>query len=378
MKGFLKSFLLVTVPTLIITILLLEFVLSFFMPLPSRPKTIYDQQTNILKFSPESGSGTYTKGKFFQLRADWNINNAGWNSAIDYQADTKNDRIAIIGDSYVEALQVDVDENFPHLMRERMGVEQNIYAFGKSLYPLSQYLHISRHVVEMYNPSTLIFTVVHNDFEESLNGGGTDLRHQALMQLIVKPDSSVIERAPYHHDYVQERLNPGWFRQLMLKSRLQRYIRYPDFLGIQPMRGIQRLLNQPASTINNNEPVYEANVDVEKVVGKKNQITLGVHYIVKKIREENPDKRIIFVMDSPRQLIYSGSSPKESGVYWLHELMAKATQNNNIEFIDLSSYMENDYKKNGRKFNSEIDSHWNEYGHQFVAKILVNYLTSDQ
>ncbi len=382
MKNFFKNILLVTVPTLIITILLLELILSFLMPLPSRPETIYDQQTDILKFSPESGSGTYTKGKFFQIRADWNINNAGWNSLVEYEPETDKNLIAIIGDSYVEALQVDVDEKYAHVMRDMLGPETDVYSFGKSLYALPQYLHVSRHVTETYNPSTLIINVVHNDFEESLEGAGADLRHQALMQLIVEEDSTITERPPYYHPYLQERLNPGWFRSLMLKSRLQRYIRYPDFLGIQPVRMVQEYFNRSDSETEadseQDEPVYEANVNVEEVHSKENQIRLAVDYVVKTIREENPEKQIIFIMDAPRGFIYRGAPVEESGVYWLHQLMEEVTKKYNVGFIDLTSVMQKDYLENGEKFNSEVDTHWNEHGHQLVAETLTNYLNTHQ
>lgn len=377
MKDFLKNILLVTIPTLIILILLLELILSFFMPLPSRPDTIYDQSTDILKFSSESGSGTYTKGKFFQIRADWHINNAGWNSLVDYEPETDKERIAIIGDSYVEALQVDVDKKYAHLMRNMLGPDTEVYSFGKSLYALPQYLHVSRHVAETYHPSTLIINVVHNDFEESLDGGGNDLRHQALMQLIVNEDSTITERPPYYHPYLQQRLNPGWFRSLMLKSRLQRYIRYPDFLGIQPFRMAQAYFNQSNSKSEQNTPQYEANVNVEEVLEMREQIELAVDYTIGKIREENPNKRIIFVMDGPREGIYAGNDVSESGAYWLNNLMHEAAQKHNVEFINLAPLMQADYRENQTKFNSEVDWHWNEYGHQLVAETLYNYLTSE-
>jgi len=48
-------------------------------------------------------------------------------------------------------------------------------------------------------------------------------------------------------------------------------------------------------------------------------------------------------------------------------------EQNNFELIDLTKSMEQDFIWNKRKFNTEIDGHWNEYGHEFVAKTLYNY-----
>lgn len=375
MKDLIKNILFITIPTLVILFLLMEVILSFFMPLPSRPKAIYDEQTNLLRFSPESGTGTYTKGKFFQIRADWSINNKGWNYPVDYKDNPDKDLIAIMGDSYVEALQVDADKKFPYLLREMIKDDYEVYAFGKSLYPLSQYLHLSRYVSERYNPSTLVFTVVHNDFNESIEGQVDDRRFQALMQLIIESDSSITEREPYYHEYLQERLNPGLFRRIVLKSRVQRYIRYSNYLNIQPVNITIKFLKNLKTTELNQNPGFEDNVNTERVLEMKNQIEIAVYYVIKKIREENPHRRIIFMLDAPRFSIYAGTPVKNSSNFWLHDLMREATEENNVEFIDLALLMENDYLQNHRRFNTEIDSHWNEYGHQFVAEVLYSHLT---
>lgn len=374
MKDFIKNIFLISIPSLILLFVLLEIILAFLMPLPSRPETIYDDQNSILKFSPESGAGTYTKGKFFQIRADWNINNQGWNYPLDYETPPEKELIAVIGDSYVEALQVDSDKNFAWQLRSKLADSVEVYAFGKSLYPLSQYLHVSRYVTEKYNPSTLIFSVVHNDFEESIDGKGNDQRFKGLMQLVINRDSTVKERKPYYHEYLQERLNPGLLRSIVLKSRVQRYIRYPEFLSIQPTKMFSKIGWKPENKQEDDRGHFEDNVDTERVFQSKEEIELAVNYTIKKIRKENPNRRIILMLDAPRSVIYSGNSYKNSGNYWLHELMGKASEINDVEFIDLGALMEEDYKTNRKKFNSEVDSHWNEYGHQVVANILYTRL----
>lgn len=380
MREFIKNVLLVSIPSLIILFILLELVLAFFMPLPSRPETIYDKQTNILKFDPASGSGTYTKGKFFQLRADWNINNDGWNSPVDYQPASSKNLIAVIGDSYVEAIQVDISKSYPNLLNEMLPDDQQVYAFGKSLYPLTQYLHVSRHVVEKYNPSTLVFNVVHNDFSESVTGGTDDPRFRSLMTVTVAPDSSVVENKPELTNFLDEKLNPGFFRSFIQYSRVQRYVRHPEYLGINFRRMFSDMAESFTANGEPDEPEtadFEANINPEEVLEMREQIELAVDYTIGKIREENPNKRIIFVMDAPREGIYAGNDVSESGAYWLNNLMAEVTQKHNVEFINLAPLMQADYRENQTKFNSEVDWHWNEYGHQFVAETLYNYLISE-
>jgi hypothetical protein len=65
-------------------------------------------------------------------------------------------------------------------------------------------------------------------------------------------------------------------------------------------------------------------------------------------------------------------------VYWMNKMLDTICSINHVEFIDLTQFMEEDYKKNGIKFNSKIDGHWNEYGHKFVANVLYEYLKNNK
>ena len=53
-------------------------------------------------------------------------------------------------------------------------------------------------------------------------------------------------------------------------------------------------------------------------------------------------------------------------------------EKNHVEYIDLTQEMNRDYLINNKKFNSEFDGHWNEYGHKFVSDVLYNYLKNTE
>ena len=102
--------------------------------------------------------------------ARWKINNHGWNSDIDYDyvsKDTNLHRIAVIGDSYVEALNVNPDENFIAYLRSLSNSDE-VYSFGIGGSPFSQYLHFARYADMMYDPDLFIILLTKNDFDESL------------------------------------------------------------------------------------------------------------------------------------------------------------------------------------------------------------------
>ena len=113
-----KNILLLTLPALVASFVLLELVLTFVIPVSEFPSYHYDQDERILRFSPSAQrDGVFTVGMLAQQRGRWHINNRGWNSPIDFGSTKKNRRIAIIGDSYVEALQVDVEHSVLSLRR---------------------------------------------------------------------------------------------------------------------------------------------------------------------------------------------------------------------------------------------------------------------
>jgi hypothetical protein len=288
-----------------------------------------------------------TFGKWASVRAKWRVNNHGWNSEIDYRSRKDRSRIAIIGDSYVEAFQVDVDKNFAALLRGQLGGEHEVYSFGGSGYPLSQYLHVSRYVDRHFAPDILIFIIVHNDFKESvLELNPTDYH----LLTVTVTDTIVTENTP-RPNYSLRQYN--WKRQVLYHSRLVRYM----LLNLRlrktflPWRG---------------NPLYNANIDANAVREKREIIERAAEYTIGRIRSENAGKRVIFVMDAPRHDIYSDRI-EQSNVLFLYSMMRNLCENAGAEFLDLTDPMKRDYQLNHTKFESDTDAHWNEYGHRFVA-----------
>ena len=96
-------------------------------------------------------------------------------------------------------------------------------------------------------------------------------------------------------------------------------------------------------------------------------------YVLERIREENPERRIVLVMDAPRHDIYKGQL-EGSSVLALNQIVREACDNSDLEMIDLTDPMKRDYDANGIWFNSRYDGHWDEYGHEFVARTLMEWL----
>ncbi len=352
-----KNILFVTLPTVIVLLIIFELFFRFIIPACNAPEHIFNEEEKMYFFSNERKEGLFTIGKFAEIKTKWRINNMNWNYPIDYHSHTEKKLIAVIGDSYIESFQVNVGENYPFLLRKKILNEYEVYAFGIGGAPLSQYLHISRYVERHFNPDILIINLVHNDFDESIMEFKPS--DHPFLRLSVNKDSSFSEiiSSP---TFSSQRSNT--LRRIILKSALFRYI-------YRNLR-VNKLKEKFFSSLNEN---FEANIYPHEVREHEELIFRATDYLVKTLKEENHDIRIILIFDAPRNNIYSNTLNK-SNTLWMNEMMDTICTINNIEYINLTEYMYQDYKVNELKFNSELDGHWNEYGHKFVADVLYEYL----
>ncbi|MDP4262081.1 MAG: SGNH/GDSL hydrolase family protein [Bacteroidota bacterium] len=357
LKKILKNFFFVTIPVLLVIFILLEIISRIFFPGKEAPKSIYDEETHIVKYNRDYGTrGLWTAGKFAQQRARWRINNEGWNSPIDFFTEKKPGvkRIAVIGDSYIEAWQVDAEKAYPNLLGDSLGANYEVYRFGVSGAPLSQYLHMSRYVEKKYSPDIYVFNLVHNDFHESINGL---MYIPYYLTIKINPDSSFTEVQPVSPERAYNKVPGG---RILRMSSFFRYVYYN-------LNWMEKFKSKKTSA-----KEVEMNVAVKDVLDRKDSLVAVTRYLIKTIKSELGNKEIIFIMDAPRQNIYKGDLAT-ARISWLNNMAGEVCKENGLPFIDLTPYMQEDYAKNGKKFETEYDGHWSEYGHQFVAHVLYNY-----
>jgi len=352
----LKSFLFITVPVLLVFLLLLELIFRFVLPASDPPHYYYDAPEQIFKLDTQERQGRITFGPLAAMPARWQINRDGWNSAIEYKEEKTPGkiRIAIIGDSYVEALQVDTDASFPALLRAQLGHDYEVFSFGTSAAPLSQYLHLSRYVHRHYHPDVLVINLVHNDFLASLHH--SQMKGWPYLAIKVQQDSSLSEiMTPWDEAVWQYERR----KHVIYKSALVRYL----FLNLSLKHVLANL--RPGTEQN-----YVANIIVNKVNAKKGAIVRVTDYLLCKLQEENQDKIIIVMMDGLRDELYSGKDFSQNPIFWLEELVQQKCQAYGLHFLPLAAAFSQDYRQHHTKFNFDQDGHWNRYGHQVVAAAL--------
>lgn len=353
----LKNVFYISLPTLIILLIILELFFRFIIPASNPPRGYFNENEKMYSFSNSKKTGLYTVGKFAEIQANWSINNMNWNYPIDYSPTQSKKLISVIGDSYVEAFQVDVDKSYPFLLRKKLNRECEVYAFGKSGAPLSQYLFISRYVNTHFNPAILVFNIVHNDFDESIVQ--LEPSRNYFLKLSFNPDEDSFTEIDPVPNFSFPQYNV--LKRTIYKSALFRYLK------------INLKIEEVLRSYKYKDYKFEENIDSKKIKEKQNLIFKSTEYLIRTIVKENLNKRVIFVFDAPRFAIYNNEL-ENSSVTWMHDMMREICGKYNTEFIDLTLPMFEDYMKNKKKFNSEIDGHWNEYGHEFVSNVLYEYL----
>lgn len=337
------------------TCLVLEVLIRLFDLAPSTPKLLYDASNHIVKFEPNQ-TGVISFGKLGEKQVNYRINNDGWNSAIDYDSADTRPVIAVIGDSYIQAMQVDVQKSYPALLQQKLKNKYRVYSFGFSGAALSQYVSMSRYVQKTFKPVILIFNCIHNDFDESfchLKGNG-----MGFMCL-----DTLTYQTHYFDFQAPKTLKSEWLHQLIYSSALVRY---------WSIHGNVKNAWQRKSVVK-----YNQNIDPIRVKALSGKIERATEVLLNSIKNENPDSRILFVMDGLRNDIYN-NTVSTSNLAWLHTLMKEKVTAKKMEFLDLTDAFQADYRRHTTHFESETDFHWNEYGHQKVAEMVESYLVGNK
>lgn len=297
------------------------------------------------------------------------INKQGWNSTKPTYKIEKTEgtiRIAVIGDSYVQASAVNVNEAFGEIIEQQLnksGRTTEAYRFGIDGAPLTQYLYMLREEALKYNPDIVVVQLIHNDFDESyrfLYGRYSS----SFMKMNLEKDP-IAEVAPQPY-------KPGMIDTLK-KSASFRYIYYQTGLSTYMRRLINMTKNEdqkdPAK-----QPEHgfvQSAIDVRNIteLDKIRKVTAHTFKQLKTLSEKHNFK-IILVMDAVREAIYAGKPATEFEANILNQIAKEEAGKLNLPFLDLESAMQKDYQENKQHFEFPWDWHWNKHGNEVVGKAI--------
>ena len=356
LKETLFSILTISLPSLTIFFFLCEIIVfRLIWPAAQFPHHAFDHEWSILKYNTQLGNtGTYRIGLKSQIKGEYRINTSGWNSHCSYYPKrTSKTRIVVIGDSYVEALQVDVNSSFSSIIEKELSktLPVEVYSFGISAAPLSQYLWMMKYVFQKFNPDIAIINIVHNDFYDSLS---EVKRIPFFLQFRRTSSDQFTEVYP-----IAYQASP--LRKFLRKSALIRFL----YFNVQIINRFPKLINlfkPPEQHI----PPHASYVDIPNIDEKIVEVTKHIFNGYKRLSSKH-NVKLLLSTDAPRQHIYKKANPYETAEHSFNKLVSRIANDNGIEMLDLTNPFVEDYDIHGEKFNFEIDGHWNEKGHRVVG-----------
>jgi hypothetical protein len=125
---------------------------------------------------------------------------------------------------------------------------------------------------------------------------------------------------------------------------------------------------------------YEGNVDIETInrVSEADICALVSFVFIEFVRLCKIHKsRLLFVIDTDRQAIYIGNNPKKSKIYMYNTISIQTAKNLNIPIIDLTESFVEDFKKHKKRFEFNIDGHWNIRAHQIVGRQIATWIVTN-
>ena len=364
-----KNILLIVI-SLTVLFAILEYGIFKFILLPSEiPRLQESTSRHVLKYQPNQ-NGIWRVGN--HVASAYQINNQGWNSAHKNYAVSKSvgtTRIAIIGDSYIEALQVPFDHSVAEIL-ESFQPHYQVYRFGISGAPLSQYIEMLENEVLLYEPEIVVINIVHNDFLESLEGKQVSTFSSSFKTWRLLPGGEHIEvpPKPYKRNWIS----------LVKSLNVFGYLVPRKGMNIQFYRDL--FLERP-STVTTESDKYEVNVAVNTLDDP--QVLRIIEIFAKEVNRlvENTtvQPRIIVIMDGPRGRSIESCQERQLSprLTFLHDNTALILQSHGIEFYDLWAYFFDKECIEGLNLKVPEDGHWSKSGHLVVAEFLDSVITRD-
>lgn len=283
------------------------------------------------------------------------VNNAGFLNDQNYDPGEQSPLLAIIGDSYVEATQVEnQDTMYGLLQQETVGVGR-VYSFGASGSPLSTYLAYAQYATKEFNADALVFIIVGNDFDESLMKNKSA---PGFHYFLNESDCLRLVRIDYQ---------PTLIRRILRKSKLARYAYFNFKLALQ---SIENMLDDPGGNLEGKYVGYtRADFDEERISDSKN--------VIDEFFEELPlqtglgNEKILFIIDGMRPHLYDPALLMQAkGSYFdlMRAYFIEVAEEEGYEVIDMQPVFKNKHENEGIRFEFPSDGHWNEAGHKLVAE----------
>ncbi len=343
---------------LTIPLLLAEGVLRLlpvWSALASQPVTAADP---VLHFAPHRDF-IYSSDWKFSIVNRGRTNNFGFINPQDYDSASGPPLLAIVGDSYIEALMLPFEETLQGRLARIVGPGGRVYSFGVSGGPLSQYLAEAEFAHQKFHPDGLTIVVVGNDFDESL------LRYKSAPGFHYFAETTQglqLTRVDYH---------PSLGRRLIRSFALSRYLFGNLKLG-ESLASLIATFHGDSAKVTDFAGNTRFRADSERVAASRRAVD---QFLIEVPRRSGlPASRIQFLLDGVRPELYSDDGLRRAEASYFGQMrryfIARAGAAG-FEVIDLQPRFVEKFHREGVRFEFSTDAHWNASGHAEAAAAVV-------
>lgn len=303
----------------------------------------------------ENREVTYSYDYNFSIVTKKRTNNYGFFNDHNYSPEEDTPLLAVIGDSYVEALQVENIASMHGILSEKTKGEGRVYSFGASGSPLSNYLAYADFATKEFKAGALVFIIVANDFDESL----TKYRNTPGMHRF----SDASDRL----ELVRQDYQPALIRSFLRPSALARYLA----INLQMGPRLMQIMSRPDRDSTKQAFVgnTSSNSNEERIADSRR--------VIDRFFEELPlqtgltSDKILFVIDGMRPHLYGPATlEKANGSYFdlMRKYFVMTAANGEYEVVDMQPIFIRESESTGIRFEFPTNGHWNDIGHALVAE----------
>lgn len=295
-------------------------------------------------------------------------------------------RIVVLGDSYIEALQVPIAEGFTQQLEQLLtlqmkGKKIEVINMGVSGSGPAQYYRILEKKGLTYSPDLVIMMVFpDNDFWDS----DPDLSGAVFKPYYAIRSDDSLEYRPPHAESVGSALRP-WLRRSaflhmirtgMVSPTLERWF---ASLGLLAPSGGLQTSERPAVPLGwfvymRDPPAYWLNTE---------KVTLRMIREAQSLSEKNGSKFLVVMIGAvpaveDRWNEALAPYPGARSIKWdfgrpFAQLQEHGTQWH-YDVLNLTDRFQADFRATGRSSSWPHDGHWNARGHQLGAEVVSSYL----